>query len=139
MKHDKYTFDDVFHQVNKYVRNNMSKHEETLFIQEVKSNKRLGKLVAVICSFIKHSKQYFNIQLRMKRLCLTTVLILAMSNMLFAKYHIRHQRPHYHTETRPSDDNQDDNHIALLILIGGLSIGGYLLYRKRKINKYQRG
>ena len=54
--HDKYTFDDVFHQVNKYVRNNMSKHEETLFIQEVKSNKRLGKLVAVICSFIKHSK-----------------------------------------------------------------------------------
>lgn len=75
----------------------------------------------------------------MKRLCLTTVLILAMSNMLFAKYHIRHQRPHYHTETRPSDDNQDDNHIALLILIGGLSIGGYLLYRKRKINKYQRG
>ena len=137
MQHDKYTFDDVFHQVNKYVRNNMSKHEETLFIQEVKSNKRLGKLVAVICSFIKHSKQYFNIQLRMKRLCLTTVLILAMSNMLFAKYHIRH--PHYHTETRLSADNQDDNHIALLILIGGLSIGGYLLYRKRKINKYRRG
>lgn len=56
MKHNKYTFDDVFHQVNKYVRNNMSKHEETLFIQEVKSNERLGKLVAVICSFIKHSK-----------------------------------------------------------------------------------
>lgn len=52
----------------------------------------------------------------MKRLCLTTVLILAMSNMLFAKYHIRHPHPHYHTETRPSDDNQDDNHIALLIL-----------------------
>ena len=75
----------------------------------------------------------------MKRLCLTTVLILAMSNMLFAKYHIRHPHPHYHTETRPSDDNQDDNHIALLILIGGLSIGGYLLYRKRKINKYRRG
>ena len=43
----------------------------------------------------------------------------------------------YHTETRPSDDNQDDNYIALLILIGGLSIGGYLLYRKRKINKYR--
>ena len=62
-----------------------------------------------------------------------------VSNMLFAKYHIRHQRPHYHTETRPSDDNQDDNYIALLILIGGLSIGGYLLYRKRKINKYRRG
>ena len=75
----------------------------------------------------------------MKRLCLTTVLILAMSNMLFAKYHIRHPHPHYHTETSPSDDNQDDNHIALLILIGGLSIGGYLLYRKRKINKYRRG
>ena len=51
----------------------------------------------------------------MKRLCLTTVLILAMSNMLFAKYHIRHPHPHYHTETRLSDDNQDDNHIALLI------------------------
>ena len=45
----------------------------------------------------------------MKRLCLTTVLILAMSNMLFAKYHIRHPHPHYHTETSPSDDNQDDN------------------------------
>lgn len=75
----------------------------------------------------------------MKRLCLTMVFILAMSNMLFAKYHIRHPRLHYHTETRLSDDNQDDNHIALLILIGGLSIGGYLLYRKRKINKYRRG
>lgn len=75
----------------------------------------------------------------MKRLCLTTVLILAMSNMLFAKYHIRHPHPHYHTETRPSDDNQDDNDIALLILIGGLSIGGYLLYHKRKISKCRRG
>lgn len=75
----------------------------------------------------------------MKRLCLTTVLILAMSNMLFAKYHIRHPRPHYHTETSLSNDNQDDNDIALLILIGGLSIGGYLLYRKRKISKYRRG
>lgn len=74
----------------------------------------------------------------MKRLCLTTVLILAMSNMLFAKYHIRHPHPHYHTETSPSDDNQDDNHIALLILIGGLSIGGYLLYHKRKINNYRK-
>lgn len=75
----------------------------------------------------------------MKRLCLTTVLILAMSNMLFAKYHIRHPHPHYHTETRPYDDNQDDNDIALLILIGGLSIGGYLLYHKRKISKCRRG
>ena len=74
----------------------------------------------------------------MKRLCLTTVLILAMSNMLFAKYHIRHPHPHYYTETSPSNDNQDDNDIALLILIGGLSIGGYLLYRKRKISKYRR-
>ena len=75
----------------------------------------------------------------MKRLCLTTVLILAMSNMLFAKYHIRHPHPHYHTETKLSDDNQDDNHIALLILIGGLSLGGYLLYHKRKISKCRRG
>lgn len=74
----------------------------------------------------------------MKRLCLTTVLILAMNNMLFAKYHIRYPHPHYHTETRLSDDNQDDNHIALLILIGGLSIGGYLLYHKRKINNYRK-
>lgn len=74
----------------------------------------------------------------MKRLILTTVLILAMNNMLFTKYHIRHPRPHYHTETSPSNDNQDDNDIALLILIGGLSIGGYLLYRKRKINKYRK-
>ena len=56
MVHDTYNFNDVFHKVNKYVRNNMSKHEETLFIQKVKSNKRLGKLVAVICSFIKYSK-----------------------------------------------------------------------------------
>ena len=58
MVHDKYTFNDVFHKVNKYVRNNMSKHEESLFIKEVGSDKRLGKLVAVICSFIKHSKTY---------------------------------------------------------------------------------
>ena len=68
----------------------------------------------------------------MKRLFLTMVLILTISNMLFAKYHIRHPCPHYHTETRLSDDNQDDNHIALLILIGGLTVGGYLLCRKRK-------
>lgn len=56
MAHDKYTFDDVFHKVNKYVRNNMSKHEELLFIQEVESNKRLGKLVITICSLIKYSR-----------------------------------------------------------------------------------
>ena len=74
----------------------------------------------------------------MKRLCLTTVLILAMSNMLFAKYHIRHPHPHYHTEAKIPYDNQDDNHIALLILLGGLSVGGYLLYRKRKIINYRK-
>lgn len=58
MAHDKYTFDDVFHKVNKYVRNNMSKHEELLFIQEVESNKRLGMLVITICSLIKYSRLY---------------------------------------------------------------------------------
>lgn len=71
----------------------------------------------------------------MKRFFLTAVFMIAISNGGFAKYHIHHPRPHFHTESRLSDDNQDDNDIALLILIGGLSIGGYLLYRKRKINK----
>lgn len=56
MVHDKYTFEDVFHKVNKYIRNSMSKHEESLFIQEVESDKRLGRLVMFFCSLIKYSR-----------------------------------------------------------------------------------
>ena len=56
MKKSRKQLDDVFHQVDRYIRNMMSKEEKDKFFRKLKNDKFFCNMVCFVCSLIKKVK-----------------------------------------------------------------------------------
>lgn len=52
MEQTKYTFEELLRQVNRFMQDKMNQKEEIVFLHDVRTDKKLGKIVLAICIYV---------------------------------------------------------------------------------------